>query len=266
MLNKLLRYELKATARTLLPIGGGVLILTLVTGLVNFVLNSQSDLPGMVEFLQALLTFAAGLAMLFTVAACVFVNVQRFYKLLGEQGYLMLSLPVPVWQHIAAKLISACLWSGVCVLYLFLCTGLLFGSFSLPFGWGIQTAAITATDVTAWLLLMVFLVALLMGAYLSCYLACAIGGQFGQQRLLASIVSYFILGFLEQILFTIAVILLVFSSVQMDAFWIVSFVHSLNSFWGMVVVMGGILLAVAALDAIKWAITQWLMTSRLNLA
>ena len=88
MLNKLLRYELKVTARTLLPVGGGVLAFTVVTSLVNAVLNSKSNLPDMVEFLQALLLFAAGLALLLVVTACVFVNVQRFYKLLGEQGYL----------------------------------------------------------------------------------------------------------------------------------------------------------------------------------
>ena len=60
-------------------------------------------------------------------------------------------------------------------------------------------------------------------------------------------------------------ILLMFGAVQMDSLWVVGFVHSLNSFWMMVAVMSGILLLVVILDAIKWAVTQWLMTSRLNL-
>ena len=51
MLTKLLKYEWKTTARVLLPVGGGVLAFTIVTGLANAVLGSQQDLPGLIEFL-----------------------------------------------------------------------------------------------------------------------------------------------------------------------------------------------------------------------
>lgn len=268
MLNKLLRYELKATARPLLLIGGGVLILTLVTGLVNFVLNSQSDLPDMVEFLQALLTFADGLALWLVAAACVFVNVQRFYKLLGEQGYLMLSLPVPAWQHIAAKLISACLWTIGCVVYLVLCVGILSGSL---FGDGLTFSLINSSTVdlpvvAGILMVALLLLALLAGAYLEFYLACAIGGQFGQQRLLASIISYFVLGFLEQIILVLLLIVAAFGAVQVDAgSWMESFVQ-VSPEWTVIWIFLVVVLCLILVDAIKWAITQWLMTSRLNLA
>lgn len=265
MLTKLLKYEWKTTARILLPVGGGVLAFTIVTGMANAVLGSQQDLPGLIEFLQAALNFIDVLALVFVLGACVFVNVQRFYKLLGEQGYLMLSLPVPTWKHITAKLISACAWSAVCSLYLLLCNTLLAGGFSTSFSWRMPVSRITTTDVTAWLFLAMLMVALVVGVYLDFYLACAIGGQFGQQRLLASIVAYFVLGFLEQILSTVVLILLVFGSAQLDSLWIVSFIHSLNSFWGMVAVLSGIFLLLVLVDAVKWAVTQWLMTRRLNL-
>lgn len=266
MLTKLLKYEWKTTARVLLPIGGGVLGFTLITSLVNHLLNGYEAWPQVAVWLQDLLNVATVLAWIFVLGACVFLNVQRFYKLLGEQGYLMLSLPVPLWKHIAVKLISACVWTGIAVLYLILCGNILSGSlFSFSGAGEPFFAARTVTDVTALLFLAAFGVTAVAGAYLDFYLACAIGGQFGQQRLLASIISYFILGFLEQILATMVLILLMFGAVQMNALWVVGFVHSLNSFWMMVAVMSGILLLVVILDAIKWAVTQWLMTSRLNL-
>lgn len=264
MLTKLLKYEGRTTARVLLPVGGGVLVFALITSLVNFILDRQTAVPEMAWWLQALLNMVAALALFFVVAACVFVNIQRFYKLLGEQGYLMFSLPVPVWNHMAVKLISACLWSALCVLYLIFCGSLLSGSFALRPLWE-NLSWTTPTDVTALLFLALLAVALVAGAYLDCYLACAIGAQFGQQRLLASIVSYFILGFLQQILATVVLVLLVFGSVQMDSLWLMGLIHSLDSFWGMVVVLSGILLGVVALDAIKWAVTQWLLSSRLHL-
>lgn len=266
MLTKLLKYEGKATARILLPIGGGVLGFTLITSLVNYLLNGYGAWPQAVIWLQDLLNAVTVLAWIFVLGVCVFLNVQRFYKLLGEQGYLMFSLPVPLWHHIAVKLISACVWTGITVLYLLLCGNILSGSLFPLSGSGAPLfAQYTVTDVTALSFLVLLAVVAVAGVYLDFYLACAIGGQFGQQRLLASIVSYFVLGFLEQILATVVLILLVLGSVQLDAVWVVGVIHSMDSFWMMVTVLSGILLLVLILDAVKWAVTQWLMTSRLHL-
>ena len=111
MLTKLLKYEWKATGRVILPIAGGVLVLNLVSSLLgHFVNNTGHSMPWVV-FLTALLTLATFLGMLAVLAVCFFASVQRYYKLLGEQGYLMLSLPVHAWQHIAAKLICGVLWT-----------------------------------------------------------------------------------------------------------------------------------------------------------
>ena len=91
MLTKLLKYEWKATGRVILPIAGGVLVLNLVSSLLgHFVNNTGNSMPWVV-FLTALLTLATFLGMLAVLAVCFFASVQRYYKLLGEQGYLMLS-------------------------------------------------------------------------------------------------------------------------------------------------------------------------------
>lgn len=267
MLRKLLKYEAKTTARVLLPVGGGVLAFTVITGLVNAILNSQSSLPALVNFFQAALNMIAVLVLVFMMGVCVFVNVQRFYKLLGEQGYLMLSLPVAAWKQIAAKLICACVWSVIGVVYLMVCGCILGGSLgSFPLNLGDRGMFFSPADVAAIFMVALLLLALLAGVYLEFYLACGIGGQFGQQRLLASIIAYFVLGFAEQIIGSFFLIIAAVGAIQMNVPGWASFFYTVDSFWATVYLFAVVLVIVLLIDAVKWAVTQWLMTRRLNLA
>lgn len=265
MLMKLLKYEGKATARVLVPVGCGVLVFTLLVGLANTVLNRQENLPTLLTILQILLNMIAGLGLLFAVGACVFMQVQRFYKLLGEQGYLMLSLPVPVWKHIIAKLLCAGIWSVIGVLYWFLGAAILSGGSIYGNLWQ-GTLSVSPAGILLVLEVVLLLVALLAGFYLEFYLACAIGGQFGQQRLLASIIAYFVLGFVEQIVGTLVMLFVIFGAIQNDVTDSMSVLYTLDTAWVTVLAVTALLIAVLALDVIKWAVTQWLMTSRLHLA
>lgn len=264
MLTKLLQYEYKTTARTLVPIGLGVLGLSLLSGLLSRLLEPVPDLPAALDWTQGLLAGAVVLALVFVLAACFFVNVQRFYRLLGDQGYLMLSLPVPVWQHIAAKLLCACSWAVIAFLYLFLCVDLLAGE--LP-RFHIAWPGMTPAAVVQLILLMFMLLLLVAVSYLQFYLCCAIGAQFGQQRLLASIVTYFVLGFVEQILFVALVMMSLFGAVWNTSLWY-GLANTLEENPELVAVwmLVGIDLLLVLIGAIHWAVTQWLVTRRLNLA
>lgn len=264
MLTKLLKYEYKTTARTLVPIGLGVLGLSLLSGLLSRLLEPVPDLPAALDWTQGLLAGAVVLALVFVLAACFFVNVQRFYRLLGDQGYLMLSLPVPVWQHIAAKLLCACSWAVIAFLYLFLCVDLLAGE--LP-RFHIAWPGMTPAAVAQLILLMFMLLLLVAVSYLQFYLCCAIGAQFGQQRLLASIVTYFVLGFVEQILFVALVMMSLFGAVWNTSLWY-GLANTLEENPELVAVwmLVGIDLLLVLIGAIHWAVTQWLVTRRLNLA
>lgn len=263
MLTKLIRYEWKTTARVLLPIGGGVLVFSLMTGFMNLLLD-QPGLPAPLEWLQDVVGFLAGLGLLIVLGACVFLNIQRFYKLLGEQGYLMLSLPVPVWQHIAAKLLCACGWSVLCVPYLFVCVALTNMDFS-GFWPDWSTVSVDPALIPAVLLIILLLLSAAACGYLHTYLCCAVGAQFGQQRLLASIVSYFVLGFVEQTAGTLLLILLV--NAATESYTITAWAQSMsNDMMGsMNLILLVLLLVLLLFCALLWAITQWLMTRRLNL-
>lgn len=265
MLTKLLQYEYKTTARTLVPIGGGVLGLCLLSGVLNRLLEPVPDLPVVLQWTCALLSAATAMALVFVLAACFFVNVQRFYRLLGDQGYLMLTLPVPAWQHMAAKLLCACSWTVVMFFYLILCGDLMAGNYAdiLHISGQVQEPALWGILLLAVLMLLLVVAV----AYLQFYLCCAIGAQFGQQRLLASIVTYFVLGFVEQILFVALVMMSLFGAVWNTSLWY-GLANTLEENPELVAVwmLVGIDLLLVLIGAIHWAVTQWLVTRRLNLA
>ena len=119
--------------------------------------------------------------------------------------------------------------------------------------------------MAATVMAILILLALLAGTYLEFYLACAIGGQFGQQRLLASIIAYFVLGFVEQIISVVLVVIMALTAVQVHAGSWLQVIYNVDSFWATVYLLAIVLVVFVLVDAVKWAVTQWLMTRRLNL-
>ena len=264
MLTKLLKYEFKATGRIILPIASGVLILNLISDIFgHFINNTSRDIP-LVGIFTALL---AGLALLGLVAVlfvCFFLGIQRFYKLLGEQGYFLLALPVHPWQHIAAKLICGTVWTLFGVLYCQLCGALTLSALDNDFSFHLTGPE----DILFALLAVVLVLVLIAFAQLHAYLACAFAAQFTQQRLLISIVSYFVLGFFGQVLLLVSAVLFFIKGYPyLDDFNALAL--SVNSMSGgnlLLIILGVLCLCGIIADAILWALTQWFMTKRLNLA
>ena len=108
MFGKLIKYEFKALSSVLLPIFGAMLVM----GLLAPVFVSLPDITGGRFFIAQILTviyiviyacllFGGGLM-------CLIATVIRFRKnLLGDEGYLMHTLPVKKWQLTASKVIAA---------------------------------------------------------------------------------------------------------------------------------------------------------------
>ena len=110
MLRKLIKHEFKATAR-LIPLL--FLIVLTMSVAVHFALKLYdiNDLPVVLELLLALfmLLFGAALGAVFIV--CIVVMVMRFKRnLLGDEGYLTMTLPVSLSSLIWAKIIVSVIW------------------------------------------------------------------------------------------------------------------------------------------------------------
>ena len=99
MLIKLMKHEFRATGRIMLPL---YLVLLVTAVGANFttrgLLSTQYKL---LDVLGALLVMAFVVAIMGVCVMSMVVMVQRFYKnLLGDEGYVMMTLPVSVHQQI----------------------------------------------------------------------------------------------------------------------------------------------------------------------
>lgn len=110
MLGKLIKYEFKSLNRYMIPLHLGIIGATLL-GKVFLLLNISNNLPNVFNLLL-LSTYILILTASYIVTF-VFI-IRRFYKnLFTDEGYLMNTLPVKPWQHIAAKLTGSFVWQTV---------------------------------------------------------------------------------------------------------------------------------------------------------
>ena len=117
MLGKLLKYEMKASARTLIPLYIGTLVAAVVCAFITASLATDNDVlftvmygkaPGIFSAFVFLLFFGLCVAIMVLTAMIV---IQRFNKnLIGDEGYLMFTLPVTHVQLLSSKLIAGLLW------------------------------------------------------------------------------------------------------------------------------------------------------------
>ena len=249
-----------------LPIAAGVLVLNIFTNILSHFIQNTSDRLPLAGVAMALLALASAVSLLVVLAICFFIEIQQFYRLLGERGYLMLALPVPIWQHIAAKVICGTVWTLFGMVFFTLC-GMLTTDTVSGDGFASDFSRVTAEDVAIWSAMLLIILALIAGALLHAYLACAFAAQFTQQRLLISIAAYFVIGFIEQMAALVTAVFVAFRGYK----YLNNTSFSAASFFGPdntlgVIVLIAVFALIAIVDALLWALTQWLMTKRLNLA
>ena len=109
MLRKLLKHEFRATGRIMLPLF--LIVLGTAVG-ANLSVRVMMDTSNKIlNILGGLLVVAFVVAIFGVCVMSMVVMVQRFYKnLLQDEGYVMMTLPVSVHQHIWSKLIVSAVW------------------------------------------------------------------------------------------------------------------------------------------------------------
>ncbi|MDD3243156.1 MAG: hypothetical protein PHD32_05445 [Eubacteriales bacterium] len=217
MLGKLLKYEIKSTGRILLPMYGATLLLALLTRLFLYV-GSKNILPKLFFLPTAGVTLFYGLAMFALFVMVLVLIVQRFYKnLMGDEGYLMFTLPATPTHHIFAKLITGMMWTLASVLVVVLSLMAAFLDLpSVPSIFGgftelLQDLGKVPAEYMAhgWLLLFEWIGLVLFGTaanILMIYASIAIGQLFNKHKLLASFGAYFGISAVFQLLNTLALI------------------------------------------------------------
>ena len=107
MIRKLLKVEFRDALSSMLPIGVGMVALSALVALTSVLTGRLGFHSGHWNWLNALLSFATGVCFIAVLVVCFAANVNRFFRMLGEEGYVQLVLPATMGQHIAAKLIAA---------------------------------------------------------------------------------------------------------------------------------------------------------------
>lgn len=216
MLRKLMKHEFRATGRTMLPL----FLIVLATAF-----GANLSTRGLMETEYHILDILGGLLMTAFVVAImavcimsVVVMVQRFYKnLLQDEGYLMMTLPVSVHQHIWSKLIVSSVWFAATGLVVAL-AGLIL-AFNVGFvrevfegfsGMFREITAYYAVNGTA--LVIEFIVLCFVACCTLClqfYAALAAGHSRPNHKMFWSVGCFFGFQFLLQLLGSMAIILLV---------------------------------------------------------
>lgn len=266
MLIKLLKYEYRATAKLLLPLYLGVLFVIMLNAILLRISHGIPALAG--SSLYSTITIILGIISLLGFWATLVISfisgVQRFYGLLGTRGYLMFSLPVTVDQLIASKLICSVSWFIAALLLGNVFFRML--AMSVP-----DDQVITSLTAESWpivVFLCIDLLIMLCAAFLYFYFCIALGGQWPQNRLLATVVCYFVLSFVVQIAAVLSMVALVFVSVAIPspAVTTASSTIMLSPYQSAILIMSCIALFFIGASVILWLLIRYFLTKKLNLA
>ena len=286
MLKQLLKYEFKATKSLYFGLYLALALLSVVLGVSFRQANARADNTnfGRLEVILMILYFSV----IFAIAVLCFVStVQRFYKnLLGREGYLMHTLPVTETQLILSKLITSMVWV--------LCSGLvgivcITGMVSI----GVLDAEVLGTvDWDSWKQLWGMLygelgakfwlvmfwtilinLARLASLILCVYAACMIAHQFKKQTMVVGILAFIGMNIVEnqidKLLGMNDVTLFVGVNYELvdvsDVSGGTTVMHYLTTAFGQGAGYLFCFVFTAAIAAVYFCLTCWLMKNKLNL-
>lgn len=111
MLGKLIKYEIKSVARYFVPLYGLILSISMMLGLTSGrFFTDYANGMGETIFFATLVAILVSVYIALTVMTIIMIVTRFNRNLLGDEGYLMMTLPVKVESIIHSKWISAMVW------------------------------------------------------------------------------------------------------------------------------------------------------------
>ncbi len=257
MLLKLLKYDFRAMWKQFSLIWGAALALALVN---RFTLDGQNSTSMVGEQTSGLMIFAFTAVMTAMFVIAILFVVQRFSKgLLGDEGYLMHTLPVRPWQLVTSKLICGTVTWVVCSAVSFLSALVMLpldlsDLLQFPFWSDILRGIMKHPGVVALIVeFLLMALAAMIQFTAAIYLAIAIGHLFSRHRRLISIASfiglYVLVGNVYDQVFSYRIVRALTNAASVNAY-------------------GSMLVAIAIMliPAIVFlAVTCWILEHKLNL-
>lgn len=236
MFRKLMKYEMKDYARTMLPL---YLALLAIAAMGGVMFNPNSDvLPTISVSLMVTIITGTGLTWFF-------ISILRFRNnLFGDEAYNALSLPVAISTHVIVKLLTALLWGCMTFLMTILAVytttiisgSLSFGEILKDFRLSIMVNyhnnyLLFARDA---LLIIGTVITSVSSSLTRIYASIAIGHQFDEHPMLMSIVAYLVIGMINSILTTILGVMTNFLT-----YFAMAFNTSITSLWMIIAISAG---------------------------
>lgn len=267
MLGKLLKYEFKSTARIFLPLYPALLIMALLNKLMYSLIKTDNFFGGIPK---ALFSTVYGVVLIGIFVITFLVMIQRFHKnLLGDEGYMMFTLPVKSNLLIISKLIVAFVWNVASGFIAIISIIILLPDYQfladmphiisqlnqeLMFNYGVSIWAI---------FLVVTLLAIvgLISAMLMIYVSIALGHLVGRHRLAASFAAYLVVSTITQAVAMVA--FGIYASFERNNLFYAT--RSLNVPMFMIITMLIATVGLAIFSVIYFFVTQSILDKKLNL-
>lgn len=255
MLGKLIKYEFKETYLPMV-IGYGALLITAL------ILKLMPRDSAQNQFLSGLSNFIGGVyAIIFVVLFVItlIVILRRFHvSLLSSEGYFNFSLPVRASEHIGAKLIVGIIYNCATGAAAFLSIAIMTGS--EQFGVMISEISKLLSDaqgqftpvIVESILFVLIGIAVMILIF---YFSMSIAQLFDHHRVLASILTFFAVSIVINIIFSVGlygIINNIVNSVTFD----IKMVEN---------ILGSSILLNAGIGAVLFFVTDWLLSKHLNL-
>lgn len=274
MLNKLLKYELKATARILLPLYLVLLAYSAIHKLISVISPSRWQAPEVISFIVYIMLLVGLFVM------TLIIIIQRFYKnLLTDEGYLMFTLPAETWKHIVCKLLVSMLWSAasgiagiISILVIAFEKILTANNFAMISFFLKDYFAMFKVNGALFIFEVIIIsVISLASSVLLIYASVALGHLFNKHRILASLGAFMVLNTLSQIILTILSAIPTRLSASLDIFGSRMQIHAnslkeLLQYTGLFhTFMWTFIAIMAVLTAGYFFVTNYILSKRLNL-
>lgn len=270
MLRKLIKHELRATGRVMGPMLLLVLVAAAGGNLATYRLLETNN--GVLNALGILLLTIFVIAIVATCVLAFALMVQRFYRnLLRDEGYLTMTLPVSVHEHIWAKLLTSLIWWIAVTVAVALAVFILLFNPSIVKEIGQILARLHMADLnlTRSLPHMILFCAelvllLLVGCACVClhfYAALAVGHSFTHHKDALSVLGFFALSIGWALIQSLALKLLNLVSLEGISLWL----QSLEPITQMHLTMLGVTAVTAIPAVLYYVLTAYFLKNKLNL-
>lgn len=267
MLRKLYKHEFVSLYRILLPLYGVLLGLSVLTRFVSFLPKGES---GVLDFWKGLvLSLSIMLIVSIFVVGSVVIVVRFYQNMLSKQGYLTNTLPFKTYNHIICKLICGLV---VEITNVIVAAGSLLIMLGTKKGltqiWNVikgsyiafRESTSTATSVVSIIEIAIIGILSLISGILMFYACMAIGQQF-KNKILGSVIAYFCIYAVIQVISTAFVTTVTVLGVGIPEAWVENATITTVS-QGFII----FLMFVQAIQAVVYyLITNYFLSKKLNL-